>query len=187
MRVDRTEGRDRGIELQASRANAGRIDWSASYALASSRDRVAGRWIPRYTDERHAVHLDWSLRPRSNSWRLSFGGVWHSGWPYTPTVLQVDTLENTDERLSLRGTSLVGELNSQRLRNYRRVDARWTKYFDTRRGRVSVFGEVYNLLDNTNARGMWKSLRVRGRGVLVQTGELTHWPRLPLAGFTWEF
>ena len=187
VRIDRTGGRDRGLELQASRANAGRADWSISYAIASSKDDVGGRSISRSLEERHAVHADWSIRPASNAWRLSIGGVWHSGWPYTPTVLQVDTLENSETRFTVRGRYTVGELNSGRLRAYRRIDARWTRYFDTRRGRVSVFGEVYNLLDNTNARGQWKQLRVRGRGVLVETGEITQWPRLPLAGLSWEF
>ncbi|HKH90158.1 MAG TPA: TonB-dependent receptor [Gemmatimonadaceae bacterium] len=187
VRVDRTEGRDRGIELQASRANVGRSDWSISYSLAKSTDLVGGRTIARSLDERHAVHADWSIRPKSNAWRLSAGAVWHSGWPYTPTVLVVDTLENTDARFSLRSTSTVGDLNSERLRSYKRFDVRWTRYFDTPRGRVSVFGEVYNLFDNQNARGMWKQLRVRGRGVLVETGEITQWPRLPLAGLSWEF
>jgi len=56
------------------------------------------------------------------------------------------------------------QLNSGRLRSYKRVDARWTRYFDTRRGRVSVFGEVHNLFDSVNARGMWTQLQVRGRG-----------------------
>jgi hypothetical protein len=187
VRLDRTAARDRGIEFQASSANAGRNDWSVSYALASSKDVVGGRSIARSLEERHAVHADWSYRPTSNAWRLSVGGVWHSGWPYTPTVLRVDTLENTETRFSLRSTHEVGALSSERLRAYKRIDVRWTRYFDTRRGRVSVFGEVYNLFDNTNVRGMWKRLRVRGRGVLVETGEITQWPRLPLAGLSWEF
>jgi len=50
-----------------------------------------------------------------------------------------------------------------------------------------VFGEVHNLFDSVNARGMWTQLQVRGRGVLVVTGERTQWPRLPLAGLSWEF
>jgi O6-methylguanine-DNA--protein-cysteine methyltransferase len=133
------------------------------------------------------VHADWSIRPKSNAWRLSAGAVWHSGWPYTPTVLLVDTLENTDSRFSIRSSRAVGELNSERLRSYRRVDVRWTRYFDTARGRVSVFGEVYNLFGTENARGVWKLLRVQGRGVRVETGEITQWPRLPLAGLSWEF
>ena len=187
VRIDRTAARDRGLELQASRANAGRSDWSISYAIASSKDVVGGRFISRSQEERHAVHGDWSIRPASNAWRLSVGGVWHSGWPYTPTMLKVDTLENTETRFRVQETRLVGALNSGRLPSYRRIDARWTRYFDTRRGRVSVFGEVYNLFDNSNARGMWKELQVQGRGVLVRTEQLTAWPRLPLAGLTWEF
>jgi hypothetical protein len=187
VRIDRTAARDRGLELQLSRASAGRADWSVSYALASSKDVVGGRSISRALEERHAVHADWSFRPSSNSWRLSVGGVWHSGWPYTPTVLKVDTLENTETRFSVRETRMVGTLNSERLPSYHRIDARWTRYFDTRHGRVSLFGEVYNLLDTDNVRGRWKGLEVRGRGVLVQTEELTAWPRLPLAGVSWEF
>ncbi|MEO6526221.1 MAG: TonB-dependent receptor, partial [Gemmatimonadaceae bacterium] len=187
MRIARDGGRDRGLELQLSRSNGGRMDWSASYAIASSLDSVGGRMIPRSFDQRHAVHLDWSLRPASNSWRLSVGAVWHSGWPYTPTILMVDTLENTPTRFSLSVNRAPGELNSRRLRAYHRMDARWTKYFDTRRGRISVFGEVYNLLGSVNARGIWKDVRVVGRGVRVETGEITQWPRLPLAGLSWEF
>ena len=90
------------------------------------------------------------------------------------------------ELLDERERDARRQLNSGRLRSYKRVDARWTRYFDTRRGRVSVFGEVYNLFDNVNARGMWTQLQVRGRGVLVVTGERTQWPRLPLAGLSWE-
>ncbi len=91
MRIDRTAGRDRGIEFQASRSNGGRTDWSVSYALASSKDSIGGRSVPRSLDQRHAVHADWSLRPASNAWRLSVGGVWHSGWPYTPTSARAST------------------------------------------------------------------------------------------------
>jgi hypothetical protein len=187
LRIDRTGGRDRGLELQLSRSNGGRMDWSASYARATSVDSVGGREVPRAFDQKHAVHLDWSLRPASNAWRLSVGGIWHSGWPYTPTVLTVDTLANTATRFSVRSTRRPGELNSERLRSYHRIDARWTRYFDTSHGRLSMFGEVYNLLNTENLRGVFKTLVVRGRGVVVGTEEIMQWPRLPMVGMTWEF
>jgi hypothetical protein len=187
VRLDRQGGRDRGLELQLSRSDGRRMDWSASYALASSVDSIKGRLVPRAFDQRHAMHFDWSLHPTSNAWRLSVGGIWHSGYPYTPTILSVDTLVDTPSRLSVRASRAPGELNSQRLSSYQRIDARWTRYFETSRGRFSVFGEVYNLLDAENARGMWKALTVKGRGVVVESGVITQWPRMPIAGITWEF
>jgi hypothetical protein len=187
MRVDRTESRDRGLEFQVGRSVGGRMDWSLGYALASSNDLVNGSWTPRALDQRHALHGDWSLKPASNAWRLSVGGVWHSGWPYTPTKLVLDTLVNTSGQFVLHADRSVGDLNSQRLPNYRRVDARFTRYFETTRGRVSAFAEVYNLLGTKNVRGLWKHIEANGRDVQVVTGEVDQWPRLPLVGLTWEF
>jgi hypothetical protein len=183
----RDSGLDRGIELQASRGDGRRIDWSASYALAKSVDYVNGREVPRNFDQRHSVHFDWSLHPSSNAWRLAVGGIWHSGWPYTPTNMIIDTLVNTPTQFSIHVARQAGEINSERLRAYQRLDMRWTRYFDTARGRVSVFGEVYNLLDTANPRGVEKDLIVAGRRLTVLTQDITMWPRLPIVGFTWEF
>ena len=185
--IDRTAGRDRGLELQLSRKESGRTDWSVSYALASSTDEIGGRTVPRAFDERHAVHADWSLHPANGSWRLSLGGLWHSGWPYTPTILTVDTVKNSPTELAVSTWRTPGELNSLRLRSYHRVDVRWTKYFHTAAGRLSVFGEVYNLFGTRNPRGFWRDATVKDRQVLLTTGEIHQWPRLPVAGFSWQF
>jgi len=187
MRVDRTESRDRGVEFQVGRSVGGLITWSLGYALASSNDVVNGLTVPRALDQRHALHGDWSLRPASNAWRLSVGGVWHSGWPYTPTKVVLDTLASSPSQFVLQADRSVGALNSARLPNYRRVDARFTRYFVTGRGRVSAFAEVYNLLGTRNVRGLWKHVVRNGRAVQVVTDEVDQWPRLPLAGLTWEF
>jgi hypothetical protein len=185
--IERTASRSRGVELQASRRDGARMDWSLSYALASSTDVVEGRSVPRPFDQRHTLHGDWSIRPASNAWRLSVGAVWHSGWPYTPTVLLADTLIDTSTQFSVRTSRRPGELGSRRLRAYKRIDARWTRYVDTSRGRLSLFAEVYNLLGTKNQRGVTRELIVRGRSVQVEGDETFQWPRLPLAGFTWEF
>jgi hypothetical protein len=185
--VERTAGRDRGVELQLARSNAERTDWSVGYALSSSTDEIDGRTVPRTFDQRHAVHADWSLHPRNNSWRLSVGGLWHSGWPYTPTNLSVDTVKNTPTELAITTWRTPGELNSARLRSYHRVDVRWTKYFHTQAGRLAVFGEVYNLFGTVNPRGYWRDAKVNGRQVTLTSGEINQWPRLPVAGFSWQF
>ncbi|MFL5617386.1 MAG: carboxypeptidase regulatory-like domain-containing protein [Gemmatimonadaceae bacterium] len=185
--VERTAGRDRGIELQLARSDAERTDWSVGYALSSSTDVVEGRTVPRAFDQRHAVHVDWSLHPRNNSWRLSVGGLWHSGWPYTPTNLMVDTVKNTATDFAISTRRTPDALNSARLRSYHRVDVRWTKYFHTQSGRLAVFGEVYNLLGTVNPRGYWRDATVKDRQVTLTTGEINQWPRLPVAGFSWQF
>ena len=185
--IDRTTGRDRGLELQLSRKETGRTDWSVSYALASSTDEIGGRTVPRSFDQRHAVHGDWSLHPANGSWRLSLGGLWHSGWPYTPTILTVDTVANSPTELAVSTWRTPGALNSMRLRSYHRVDVRWTKYFHTAAGRLSVFGEVYNLFGTRNPRGFWRDATVRDGQVVLTTGEIHQWPRLPVAGFSWQF
>ena len=185
--VDRTGGRDRGVELQLTRSGAERTDWSVGYALSSSTDDIGGVTVPRAFDQRHAVHADWSLHPRNNSWRLSVGGLWHSGWPYTPTNLSVDTVSNTPTKFAVTTWRTPGALNSERLRSYHRVDVRWTKYFHTRSGRLAVFGEVYNLFGTVNPRGYWRDATVKGREVTLTSGEINQWPRLPVAGFSWQF
>ncbi|HEX7981829.1 MAG TPA: TonB-dependent receptor, partial [Gemmatimonadaceae bacterium] len=185
--IDRTAGLDRGVEVQLARKDARRADWSVSYALAKSTDEINGAWVPRSFDERHAVHGDWSLHPVSGSWRLSLGGVWHSGWPYTPTILTVDTVSNSPTGLAISTQRTSGALNSMRLRPYRRVDARWTKYFRTESGQLSLFGEVYNLFGTVNPRGFWRDATVKDRQVVLTSGEINQWPRLPVAGFSWQF
>ncbi len=185
--IDRTAGRDRGLEVQLARKGARRADWSLSYALASSTDQIGGAWVPRSFDERHAVHGDWSFHPTNGSWRLSLAGVVHSGWPYTPTVLHVDTVSTSPSDLAVTTWRTPGALNSVRLRPYHRVDVRWTKYFHPAVGQLSVFGEVYNLLGTVNPRGFWRDAIVKDGQVVFTTGEIHQWPRLPVAGFSWQF
>ena len=187
VRIDAERGRARGTELLLSHDQGRRVLWSAGYGLASVADRIDGKNVPRNTDQRHTVTGDWAYR--SKKWRLSVATVWHSGWPYTPEVLTVDTVASTPNRFDIQPTSTPGELNSGRLPWYRRVDARWTRFIDTRNGRVALFLEAYNLLDSRNRRGYSSSLFIDGRNrrVVVGREDATWIPRLPTFGITWEF
>lgn len=189
VRVDPERGRARGIEFLLARDEARRVDWSAGYALASVTDHIAGRDVPRTTDQRHTVTADWAYRPTSNKWRLSVAGVWHSGWPYTLDVVTVDTLANTPTRFSISARRANGALNTERLPAYRRLDARWTRFLDTSNGRVALFAEVYNVLGLHNRRGYSTNVNVDGRSRQVTFARTSEdWmPRLPTFGITWEF
>ena len=188
VRIDPERGRARGVELLFSRDVGGRADWSAGYALAKVTDRVGARDVPRGMDQRHTLTADWAYRPSSNRWRFSVAGLWHSGWPYSPSYLVVDTLENTPERFSLMVHEKLGDLYTERLPSYRRVDARFTRFFQTRTGRVSLFAEVYNLFNFHNRRGYGTNLDVdRQRKVSSYPAGQDWIPRLPTFGFTYEF
>src|SRR6185503_16528530 len=142
VRVDPERGRARGVEFLLARDEGRRVDWSAGYALAEITDRIAGRDVPRATDQRHTVSADWAYRPTSNKWRLSVAGVWHTGWPFTPQVVTIDTLYTSATSFTILPHWAGGDLNTERLPSYRRVDARWTRFIDTRNGRVALFAEV---------------------------------------------
>jgi hypothetical protein len=186
MLVAPTSGRARGVELFLAGDGGAHSDWSVSYALARATDVVDGVVVPRAVDQRHTLHADWSFRPSSNAWRLSVAGVWHSGWPYTPQVLALDTLVNTDRQLTIFVTSKPGALNAGRLPAYQRLDLRWTRWFETSTGRLAFFAELYNAFGSRNTRGYFTSLDLSGRTVTTRVGSEGNVPRLPVIGLTWE-
>ena len=183
-----SRGRARGVELLLTRDLGGRTSSSLGYALASVTDRIGDRDVPRGMDQRHTVTGDWAYRPVTNRWRFSVAGVWHTGWPYTPAIVVVDTVANTPTTFGVQTTWKPGTLYSERLPAYRRMDVRYTRFFDTRSGRVALFGEVYNVFDTRNRRGYHTNVNVdRQRRVTFSRGSEDWVPRLPTFGITYEF
>jgi hypothetical protein len=178
--------RARGVELFVSRDDGARFDWSASYALASAVDVVDGRDVPRPVDQRHTLRGDWSVHPLTNRWRLTVAGLWHSGSPATPQSVQLDTVYRANG-FDVWTRWSAGALASVRLPAYHRVDVRWTRYFDTRRGRVSMFAEVFNLLGTQNERSLYTNVDFRGTNATFQQGTSHQVPRIPTLGVAWEF
>ena len=180
-------GRAHGVELAVSDGDGANVEWSASYALAEAVDHIDGRDVPRATDQRHTAHVDWSWHPASNAWRLAVAGTWHTGTPDTPDVVQIDTLVNTPTQLTIDSRWRPGPLYSERVPAYRRLDVRWTRFIATSRGRASLFVELYNALGAENVRGYYTNVGISGRTVQLVRGTRTQLPRIPSAGFTWEF
>lgn len=181
-------GRARGFELVLARKRADHFEWSSAYTLARAIDEVLGASVPRRFDQRHAVQMDWALHPTSNRWRLTFGGLWHSGRPYTPDVVVVDTTIDTPQQFGIEATGAIGAINSARAPAYSRLDMRWTRYVDLRGGQhLMIFAEVNNLLDRKNVRGYTTSLDVRNRELIFRPTARESFGRLPGIGFTWQF
>jgi hypothetical protein len=122
LAFDRTQivpgiGHARGLEVILSRKRADHLEWGAAYTLSKATDDIAGVSVPRSFDQRHTVQADWALHPTSNKWRLTVAGVWHSGRPYTPERLVVDTLD--PRTLALRTVPTLGDANSASTRGGR--------------------------------------------------------------------
>jgi outer membrane cobalamin receptor len=187
LRIPPGTGRARGVELAVSDGGGANVEWSASYALAEAVDHIAGRDVPRATDQRHTAHVDWSWHPASNAWRLAIAGTWHTGTPDTPDIVLIDTLVNTPTQLTISSKWKPGLLYSERVPDYRRLDVRWTRFITTSRGRASLFVELYNALGAENVRGYYTNVGITGHTVQLVRGTRTQLPRIPSAGFTWEF
>lgn len=181
-----TSGSSRGVELGLARPAGTHVDWSAHFVASTATQLVDGVRIPRATDQPYAAHLDWSLHPQTNAWRFTASVLWHSGWPYTPDSVRIDTI-GTGSTQRAHATWTPGSLYSRRLGNYERIDVRWTRFFDTREGRVSLFVDVYNVFNVTNVRDHYTNVAISGLNVRYVDRTREQLPRIPSFGFNWEF
>ena len=189
VRVDPSEARARGIEVLLRR-DGPTWDWSASYALSSTEALIEDEWVPHYWDQTHALGLSLGWRPTPN-WTIT--GAWqiHSGWPFTPQIIEFDTLtvfqgEGLDS--ALRWREEFGALNADRLPAYHRLDLRVTRRFPLRRGALDVYVDLFNAYDQQNLRSYEYSVRFIGSDLKWVRGpdeELL--PLLPSIGLRWEF
>jgi hypothetical protein len=147
-----------------------------------------GKWIPRPTDQPRAVRGDWSIHPTNNRWRLSLSAVRHTGWPFTPQRLDIDTIGFGTASPYLWVTRMTGDLYSERAAAYQRVDGRWTQFIDTHSGRIALFVDVYNLLNNSNMRETYNDIFISQRLTVTYLGRAKmSLPRIPSFGINWEF
>ncbi len=189
VRVDPTESRAKGGELLLTK-EGGSWDWAASYALSSTETRIDGDWVPQYWDQTHAFSLTVGWRPNPR-WTVTGAFQVHSGWPFTPQIIEFDTLTVFQEGgLSgpLRSREEFGTLNSERLPTYHRLDLRVTRQFALRSGRLDVYLDLFNAYNQQNLRAYEYGTTMVGeelKWVRYPDEELL--PFLPSIGFRWEF
>ncbi|MFC1660356.1 TonB-dependent receptor domain-containing protein [Gemmatimonadota bacterium] len=188
-RVDPTEARARGLELLVAQ-DAAEWDWSASYVLSESEDRIDGQWVPRFIDQRHAFTTTLGYHPGPN-WTLSAAWHIHSGWPFTPQVIQFDTLtvfRGVGENWPLNWKEEFGATNSSRLPSYHRLDLRATRRFQVGRGTLDIYVDLFNAYNQENLRSFDYGLESRNEKLMyIRYPDETLLPILPSIGFRWEF
>lgn len=157
-------GYARGFELTLHRRSANRLTGWISYSNCRTRltDDVSGLRFVSDFDQRHTVSTFGSYR-LTNTLNLSAQWRYGSGLPF------VGFFQESNARLVLGS-----ERNRLRLPAYSRVDARLNKAFHFKRSKLTLSGEVLNLLGREN-------VRQDGRG----TEKLL--PLVPSLGVTFEF
>jgi hypothetical protein len=189
VRVDPAESRAKGVEALVRREGE-KWDWSASYALSSTETLIDGNWSPQYWDQTHALALTLGWRPTPR-WTFTAAFQIHSGWPFTPQIIEFDTLtvfqgDGLDN--ALRWREEFGEFNSDRLPAYHRLDVRVTRSFAAWRGNLEVYLDLFNAYNQQNLRSYEYGTDFVGNELKwMRWPDEELLPRLPSIGFRWEF
>jgi hypothetical protein len=168
-------GHARGFELTVQRRSANRFGGWVSYAfmrteLTDARDALV---FPSDTDQRHTVNAYANYR-FNDTWNLSSELRYGSGQPI-PGFFGQDS----------QGYFLTAERNQTRVPFYNRVDVRLSKAFLFKRWKMTLTGEVLNVLNRHNVRyAGFDFFNFDGR-VFGQLDRV--FPILPSAGVVIEF
>ena len=182
VRLDPSSARAEGAELSLSRSEDP-WHWWASYTWSRATDRIDGRSEYRSWDQRHSVQggLGWS----NEAWDVTLAANVHSGWPTTGLSLVEDGLDPDGDP---EYTVVPGPRNAERHDYFASVDFRVSRRFAVKRGTLSVFLEVSNLLNRDNVCCRDWDIAERPDGTPELELSLDYWlPRLPAVGILWEF
>ena len=168
-------GHARGIELTLQRRSANKLTgWmSYAYSRAELTDSQTGQTFPSDTDQRHTVNVYGSYR-FNESWNLSSEWRYGSGPPVPGFYRQLGT-----------NFFLSSQRNTARIPYYSRVDLRVNKAFLFKKWKLTLSGELINVLGRENVRfAGFEFFSFDGR-VFGQLDRVM--PRLPSAGVVIEF
>jgi outer membrane cobalamin receptor len=167
-------GHARGVELTLQRRSANKLTGWLSYAYSRTKltDSQTGLSFASDTDQRHTANVYGSYR-FNETWNLSSAWRYGSGQPVPGFYRRGDTFFLSNER------------NAARLPYYSRVDVRVNKAFLFKKWKLTLNGELINVLDRENLRfAGFEFFGFDGR-VFGQLDRVI--PRLPSAGVVIEF
>jgi outer membrane receptor protein involved in Fe transport len=183
VRIDSRSATASGAEimLTGERRNSGLL-WWLSYTWSSIEDEFQDEHVPRSWDQRHTLKagVNWDWR----KWSFSAAANIHSGWP--KTELTVETGTNPDE--STYPILDTTPRNQLRYPTFHTLDLRASRIFSVRRGELTGFVEISNVLDQRNLCCSEYSYATDEAGELVLTSGDGAWlPLVPSLGVIWRF
>ena len=169
-------GHSRGVEVLLRRDNR-KLNWWASYSLASAEEKIEGRYVPKTFDQRHTLHVDLHYRPTTNL-RINLAWQYHSGWRYSDAEFNVFQVRNRDNIVETN----YGTYNGQQFPAYHRMDLRISYDFSMKQHVLATYLEVRNVYNRQNVRMFSYEPVTSSSGVSFQAEE-EHWlPILPAIG-----
>jgi outer membrane receptor protein involved in Fe transport len=147
IRLEPSRGRAQGLEL--GWVSPPRPRWSASvgYTWARVEDLVASVWIPRATDETHALVVQ-GRYDLGHDWQVAAVWTYHTGWP--TTAITAEVVEQGGEPVPV---AELGPVRGDRFPDYHRLDLRLGHVWRLRRGSLSAYLDLQNVYGRSNLRG----------------------------------
>ena len=182
IRLDPAGAKASGFEVSF---DGERDDWSwwASYTLSEATDAIDGRDQLRSWDQRHALQagVTWS----NGTWNVAFAGGVHTGWPSTDLAPEQ---VGTDPAGAPVYEAQPGPRNVLRYSSFSSIDFRVSRVFNVRRGSLTAFIEVSNIVNRNNVCCTDWDAETDDNGDLVLESSQDFWlPLLPAIGVLWEF
>jgi hypothetical protein len=174
----------RGIELTLAGDRGKAVAWRASYALASTADRIDGAWVPRSWDQRHTFDFSLTYR-RGDRWVFGVAGLYHTGWPTTAVT--------AEQVLGANGAPFTqpvfGSLDALRYPAYHRLDASMTRRFPLGGGILGLRVDLMNVYGRANVCCVSDLQYQPQPDGTVRVDRIEgHWPRqVPVFALTFEF
>ena len=177
----------RGLEIFVSRRGVGRLNWWGSYTWSEVTDRLDGRDVPRSFDQTHAVSLSGTY-PISPKWTITGLFNYHTGWP--TTAVSGRAVAGPDGTVGIE--VVLGDLRSERLDDYHRLDVRVSRFVEFASGNsLEFFLDVQNVYARENIAGFLVDDR---NFTLLPSGEVEYveiteesFPVVPSFGVAYSF
>jgi len=145
VRLEPDDATARGVEVFVHGRTVRRLGWWLNYAYSKTEDEIDDRDVPRQIDQRHAVNLDLNYN-LGRRWDVNLAWRYHTGWRITSISLEAE--DGGEPR------PVLGPLNSDRLPDYHRLDARISRKWDFAPGTLTFFVDVQNLYHRYNVAGL---------------------------------
>ena len=120
----------------------------------------------------------------TDEWNFAIAANIRSGWPTTSLRIE-EVVGPGGEPVTV---AIPGVRNAEQLPHFASLDARISRKFDVRRGTLTVFAEVTNLLDRNNICCIDYDLETdENDNDFLSSSPDYLLPLLPAVGILWEF